>query len=461
MHTLRARLTVLYVAVTGGMFLVLGVAVYGLVGVMLMRQVDQTLRETASVVLEAVEPQEGGRIQVALSPELPLPPGTVVQVWDRENQLVMTWPEDRRYGVQMALQQGWGTAPFFRTEHVHQQLWRVLQVPILLGNRRLGTLQVAMPLNTVQHAQHIVLTVLLGVTLLAILVTAVVGYFSVRLALEPLAHVTALADQITHADDLSRRLPVPSGAGDEVWTLVQAFNATLGRLESLFQAQRRFIADIGHELRTPLTVIKGNAQWMRRIGKLDQDALNSIEEETDRMNRLIDDLLLLARAEAGKLPLRRDAVMLDAVLADVLREMQVVAREKGVHLEAVIPRPVQVQGDPDRLKQVFLNLVGNAVKYTPPGGEVQVVLEADDDQAICRVQDTGPGIPPEDLPHVFERFYRSDKARSRGKGFGLGLSIAYWIVKHHRGRIEVDSRLGEGTTFTVYLPRQAFQPELA
>jgi len=287
---------------------------------------------------------------------------------------------------------------------------------------------------------------------LAILVTAVVGYFSVGIALEPLAHVTALADRIIHADDLSRRLPVPSGAGDEVWTLVQAFNATLGRLEALFQAQRRFIADVGHELRTPLTVIKGNAQWMRRIGELDKEALDSIEEEADRMNRLVEDLLLLARAEAGKLPLRRDDVMLDAILTDVLREMQVVARAKGVHLQADMPQPVQVRGDADRLKQVFLNLVGNAVKYTPEGGKVMLSLTVEGEWAVCRVQDTGPGIPPEDLPHVFERFYRADKARSRGKGFGLGLSIAYWIVKHHGGRIDVASRVGEGTTFTVYLP---------
>jgi len=164
MHTLRARLTLLYVAVTGGMFLVLGVTVYGLVGVLLMRQVDQTLRETASVVMEAIQPQEGGRIQVDLPPETPLPPGTVLQVWDRESRLVMVWPEDRRYGAGVALPEGWGTAPVFRTVHVHQQPWRVLRVPVLLGSRRLGTVQVAMPLGTVRHAQHVVLVVLLIAT---------------------------------------------------------------------------------------------------------------------------------------------------------------------------------------------------------------------------------------------------------------------------------------------------------
>ena len=458
MRTLRARLTLLYVLVTGGMFLLFGAAVYGVVGVLLMRQVDRTLIQTGTALVMQIKVRDIQRPEVSMPPDLVVTAGVVVQVWDREGRPV---PLPGGWSQRAPLSaRGFSVdRPTLLTERHGHQAWRVLAEPIFFTGRRVGTLEVGMALTPVKQARQAVLVALVSVTLLAMLLAALVVYFSVGVALEPLAHATALADQITHADDLSRRIPVPRGAGDEVWTLVQAFNATLARLEALFQAQRRFIADVGHELRTPLTVIKGNAQWMRRIGQLDPEALDSIEEETDRLGRLVEDLLLLARAEAGKLPLRREAVSLDAVFADVLREMQVVARQKGVALEVQIEQPVQVVGDPDRLKQVFINLVGNAVKYTPKGGRVTLRLSEDDGWAVCEVSDTGPGIPPEDLPHVFERFYRADKARSRGQGFGLGLSIAYWIVKHHGGSIEAASRLGEGTTFTVRLPLREEAPE--
>ncbi len=450
MRTLRARLTLLYVAVTGGMFLVFGAAVYGVVGVLLMNHVDRTLRHTAHVMMSQVRRDEFGNIVVPIPDDLALAAGMAVQVWDRQGRLVGASHNVREYAHPLSPQGLSVTQPTLRTEALQGHPWRVLSEPIYVGDRRVATLQVAMPLEAIYRAKQVVLLSVGAVALLAVLLAALVSYFSVKAALEPLTRVTAVADQITHADDLSRRIPVPQGAGDEVWTLVQAFNATLSRLEALFQAQRRFIADVGHELRTPLTVIKGNAQWMRRIGKLDWEALDSIEEEADRLSRLVDDLLLLERAEAGKLPLRREMVDLGAIAADVLREMQVVAREK-IRLQADI-QPVMVCGDPDRLKQVLLNLVGNAIKYTPQGGVVRLMVGQKGSYAVATVQDTGPGIPPEDLPHIFERFYRADKARSRGKGFGLGLSIAYWIVKHHDGRIEVASRPGEGTTFTVTLP---------
>jgi len=454
MHTLRARLTLLYVLVAGGVFLTFGMAVYGLVGILLMRQVDGTLALAARKMWESTRLLTNEEAPFNFSVDLPPTVGAVVQVWDRTGRLKGASVGVGEQAMPLSVRGLSSSRPLYTTEHWRKGKWRVLSVPVVINNRRLGTLEVAAPLTTVEQAREAVFWALLGATALAMLLLAVVSYVGVQMALEPLAHVTALADQITHADDLSRRLSVPPGAGDEVWTLVQAFNATLARLEALFRAQRRFVADVGHELRTPLTVIKGNAQWMRRIGRLDVEALDSIEEETDRLSRLVDDLLLLARAEAGKLPLRREVVDLDAIAADVLREIQVMARDK-VHLEAYL-EPLQVCGDADRLKQVVLNLVGNAVKYTPKGGKVTIALEKAEAWVLCRVSDTGPGIPAEDLPHVFERFYRADKARSRGKGFGLGLSIAYWIVKHHGGRIEVASEVGKGTTFTVYLPRLDF-----
>ena len=166
------------------------------------------------------------------------------------------------------------------------------------------------------------------------------------------------------------------------------------------------------------------------------------------------DLLLLAQAESGKLPLDNRVVELDTLLLEVLNQMNVLARDKvQLHLGDI--DQVQVCGDQDRLKQVLMNLVGNAINYTPQGGSVTLGLGKDGAQSILTIQDTGQGIPEEDLPHVFERFYRGEKSRTRsrdGKGFGLGLSIAYWIVRNHGGRIEVESTEGEGATFTVWLP---------
>jgi signal transduction histidine kinase len=203
-----------------------------------------------------------------------------------------------------------------------------------------------------------------------------------------------------------------------------------------------------------LTVIKGNVDLMRRIGYSDPESLDSIENEVDRLTRLVGDLLLLAQAESGKLPLDRRVVELDTLLLEAMQQMRVLARDRLQMRIGEIDQ-VLICGDQDRLKQVLVNLIGNAINYTPSGGEVIMGLSKEGGQARLIVADTGPGIPAEDLPHVFERFYRGEKSRTRsrdGKGFGLGLSIAYWIVRNHGGRIEVDSGEGKGTTFCVWLP---------
>jgi signal transduction histidine kinase len=280
------------------------------------------------------------------------------------------------------------------------------------------------------------------------------GWITTRRALQPLSTVTRTASEITRADDLSRRIPGQRSKVDEVGQLIQAFNQTLERLEDLFNVQRRFVADVGHELRTPLTVIKGNAELMRREGKLDMELLDRMDREVDRLTRMVGDLLLLAQAEAGKLPMDRRQVEVDTLLLEVYQQAHVLAGgKKEVRIEDI--DQVLVCGDRDRLKQVILNLVSNAVSYTQEKGEILLRLYKQDGMACFSVQDNGPGIPEADLDHIFERFYRAEKSRSRHdseKGFGLGLSIAYWIVTNHGGEIQVDSKEGVGTTFHVKLP---------
>jgi signal transduction histidine kinase len=280
----------------------------------------------------------------------------------------------------------------------------------------------------------------------------VVSWFSIQQALAPLATVTQTAEQITHADDLSRRIVYVASPKDEIGILIRAFNRTLERLENLFTSQQRFLADVSHELRTPLTVIKGNADLIRKLGP-DDESLDTIKDEADRMTRMVGDLLLLAQAESGKLPLTSASVALDELLTDVFQQMRVLAGEK-VHLKLTEIDQAVVMGDRDRLKQVLINLASNAIHYTPAGGEVYLSLSKTGSIARLVVRDTGPGISTVDLPHIFDRFYRGEKSRTRSKtgGFGLGLSIAYFIVEAHGGRIEVDSHEGQGTTFAVYLP---------
>jgi signal transduction histidine kinase len=192
---------------------------------------------------------------------------------------------------------------------------------------------------------------------------------------------------------------------------------------------------------------------MRRMKEVDPESLASMYEEVGRLTRLVGGLLLLAQAESGKLALNLSPVSLDVLLMEVFQEMHVLAGTR-VHMSIKEIDQLEVRADRDRIKQVLLNLVGNAIQYTPQGGDVLLSLAKVGSQARVIVRDTGPGIPAADLPHIFERFYRAEKSRTRSKsgGFGLGLSIAQWIVENHGGRIEVESKEGRGTTFTIWLP---------
>ena len=451
--SLRSRLTLLYASIVGGILLLFGVAIYGSVGLTITHQLDDLLRRTAEEVTPNIRVDSDG-LHVTALPTLDLPADVYVQLWGRDNQLLdasqnilnFTRPLDPT-GLQSSV-------PIFHYVTQGSAQLRVLTVPLEASNRLVGTLQVGTRLDLVIATQRTLLVALMIGTILFVLVTWLAGWFSTRQALEPLGRVTKTALQITHADDLSRRIPYHGPPQDEVCQLITAFNQTLSRLENLFHTQRRFLADVGHELRTPLTVIKGNVGLMRRIKEFDEESLTTIESEVDRLTRLVGDLLLLAQAESGKIPLAHEVVELDTLLLEVMNEMRVLARDRlALRLDNI--DQVLVCGDRDRLKQVIVNLVGNAINYTPVGGEISIGLAKTAGRAQLTITDTGPGIPPEDLPHIFERFYRGEKARTRqrdGKGFGLGLSIAYWIVRNHGGRIEVNSTVGQGSTFCVWLP---------
>lgn len=455
--SLRLRLTILYSALTGGILLVFGSLLFFLVNIFLINQVDNTLQTTALDVIRDVRVNSVGELNLVTLPQLDLTSNVHIQVWDRSGQLRTASPGISYLGDSIdpgALEQD---KVIFEDAYVQTAHLRVLTVPLVIRvedeQRPVGTIQAALNLSVVDAIRRMLLELLLTTAVISIILAASASWFIIGEAVAPLADVTRTALQISGANDLSRRIPYRGSENDEGGQLVAAFNATLERLETLFSAQQRFLADVSHELRTPLTVIKGNVELMRRLSCADAESLSSIEEEADRLTRLVGDLLLETQAESGKLPLHFAPLELDTLLLEVFKEMHVLARER-VRMKVSEIDQIQINGDRDRIKQVLINLVSNALKFTPPGGEITLSLARVGKEARLIVQDTGPGIPAEDIPHIFERFFRTEKSRTRTKsgGFGLGLSIAYWIIENHGGRIEVNAPQGKGTTFCIWLP---------
>jgi len=455
--SLRARLALLSISIVGGVLLIFGVAVYLSVSITLTNQVDHTLEGAAAQIIRN---SMADRVGVTL-PELNLFADVYIQVWGTDGKLASSSLNIQGFDRPLDADSLKSVKPVFRDVFIENTQLRVLTVPLIISNsnRVIGVLQAASSLEMVQAIQEVLIWVLLIGAAISMTIAGLASWFSTGRALSPLETVTQTADQIVRADDLSRRIPY-QGPPDEVGHLIMAFNQTLSRLENLFNTQRRFLADVGHELRTPLTVIRGNVDLMRLMSGGDEESkesLDSIQSEVDRLTRMVGDLLFLAQAESGKLPLAHDLVELDTLILEVYNQMLVLAKDKLTMRVEEIDQ-VQVCGDKDRLKQVLVNLLANAIKYTPSGGEVRISLGKVENQAKIVVSDNGPGIPAEDLPHIFERFYRGEKSRTRsrdGKGFGLGLSIAYWIVRNHGGKIEVTSKEQQGTSFTVWLPLEA------
>jgi two-component system, OmpR family, sensor kinase len=452
--SLRNRLTLLYSSLVGGILLLFGVAVYVSVTTTIRNELDEELRRMGEEIISHIqwEVDEGLTLQSGDVSELLA--DHLLQIRNDKGRLVYTTLNASPYTNLLGMANMSTATPTMRDVTLGPNRLRLFIVPLTAGNRRVGMMHIGTSLDVVLKTQSTLRTVLLIGIPLAISVSAMGFWFSTRQALSSLQNVTEVAAQITRADDLSRRIPYDGPPDDEIGFLISSFNQTLARLEALFNTQRRFLTDVGHELRTPLTVIKGNTSLMRRMSCGDEESLASIENEVDRLTRMVGDLLLLAQAESGKIPMVNQEVELDTLLLEVMGQMSVLARERLTLRLGDIDQ-VLVCGDRDRLKQVLVNLLGNAINYTQAGGMVIVGLGKANNQARLVITDNGPGIAPEDLPHIFERFYRAEKSRTRsreGKGFGLGLSIAYWIVRNHGGHIDVDSKLGKGTTFCVWLP---------
>ncbi len=455
--SLRIRLTLWYVALLAMTLLIFSGYIYWRFHNSVMGQVDVSLKAIASQVLVNVDMegdqgfpafQNTGEMAAILHQtgetdiivRLLSPTGTV---WDGLGRF-------REVPATVPAQEGFSTIA-----EGDERTWRVYSLPLRSANGTIvGWLQTIQRLDTVARTLEGLREQFYWGIPLALLLTAVGGFFLADRALRPIDRITRTAYAIS-ASDLSRRIHY-RGVKDELGRLADTFDAMLDRLQAAFEHERRFTDDAAHELRTPLTILKGQigVTLSRQRTKADYiRTLQSLEQEVDRLIRLSTDLLFLSRLDQGRMVWRHDCVDLGDLIPVVVEQMETMASEKGLTVATSLEGNLRVRGDQDHLIRLFLNLLDNALKYTPAGGKVQVTARRAGAWVEAAVRDTGPGIPAEALPHLFERFFRVDADRSRRTGgAGLGLAIAHEIVRRHGGTLTVQSQEGEGTTFLVRLP---------
>ncbi len=323
----------------------------------------------------------------------------------------------------------------------------------------------ALPTSVAELSAQLLVGTMIVLAPIIFLLSMLVAYLVVGSAFRPVDQLINEVEAITDGRSLHRRLPTDT-SNDELSRLSHTVNAMLARLEGSFAGLRRFTADASHELKTPLTVLRADVERSMHPATNRGERMVALEEalqETARMSDLVDSLLTLARADEGRFDLHRTPVELEPLVRDVYETAVILGEDAGLTLSMPVLENAVVMGDRTRLRQLLLNLVTNAIKYTPRGGRVEMtVTRKPHDEIAIAVRDTGIGISASDLPHVFDRFWRADRARSRTSergGFGLGLSISQWIAQAHGGSLTVQSRLGRGTVFTVTLPFEREEQE--
>jgi len=457
LSSLRARLALWYLLMLGTVLLFLGTVIFWEVRGSLYQGVEGMLEARAAAVSGQVGVVAAGPRY--LGHDAPLEEAeTAVYLFSAhgrlQDQIAGAAELPPRPGILAALHGSQGGVTVKES--------RYYMVPVFDHQERVaGAIQVVTSLDTVNDQVNKLLALLLLAAPALLAVATAGGVFLAGRALAPIDRITRTARAI-EAGNLAGRLGL-APRDDEVGRLAATFDGMLDRLERAFiqqeraaGQQRQFAADASHELRTPLTIIKGDLDVLlrrQRSAEEYEEVVRDVDEEVTRLGGLVEDLLTLARADSGQAELAREFVYLDALVDEAAAGVRRLAEAKGVAVETRLAPDIAVVGDPVRLRQLVVNLLGNAVKYTPAGGRVRVTLGAVAAQARLDVADSGIGIAPEDLPHVFDRFFRADKARARAEGgTGLGLAIARWSAETHGGRIDVRSRPGEGSVFTVWLP---------
>jgi heavy metal sensor kinase len=456
--SLRLQLTAWYLLFFTSVFVLFSLFLYHLLAKALYERLDDTLLSEANTAIglfqDELEESKGDVSVAAHEAVLEIRVrGLLVAILEGRQILAASGPLPHREFFDLAARSGWRGRPERTTIPGRGgSALRSLADPFTLNGRRLMLL-VAEPVDPIADDLRLVRRVLFVALPAIVLVVGLGGFWLADRSLAPVRRMAAQAETIT-GRNLESRLDA-GAAGSELRLLADSFNELLSRLDRSFATMRRFAADASHELRTPLAIIRGEADVAlaaKRTAAEYQESIAVMRDEARRLSRLVEDLLNLARADADSVKLRVEPFYLNDLLAECCRSVQPIAASKGIELGCRCPEDVMFHGDQELLRRLVLNLLENALHYTPRGGKVSAHLAADGATIRLEVADTGIGIPPEAAPHVFERFYRADPARSREQGgFGLGLSIVKWIAEYHRGTVQLSSQPGVGSTFTVLL----------
>ncbi len=459
---LRVRLTLWYGTALALVLIIFSVVLYAITARSLRDTVDESLEDTAMTAVRSLE--ERGFLPLINEEELlsQFPELTRIdkffQIFSPSGTITIRSPNIKQHEVplsRIALDTAFaGQRIFESAKYPKEPPLRLISVPIMYRGNLLYIVQVGTSMESVGETLQRFLVLLVVAIPIALAVSLAGGWFLAGRALRPVDKITLAAQRIA-AGDLSQRLSIPA-AHDEIGRLAATFNNMIGRLDTSFRQIRQFTSDASHELRTPLTVMKGETDLvLRRPRSLDDYklVLESNLEEIDRMTRIVDELLFLSRADMGEVRVESLPVAMESLVEDIHRQAKLLAQDRNIEVLLGTVMPVVVQGDDLRLRELLLNLVENAMKYSHPGGKVEISLLNDGREARLSVTDQGIGIAPADHKKIFQRFYRTDVARGHTKkGTGLGLAICAWIVELHKGRIEVKSDLGHGSAFTVVLP---------
>jgi len=458
-HSIKFRFTIWYLLVLAVLLIALSAGVYFYLSRSLYHNLDDSL-ELRSTQLRSIpailESISQGEFQEELGE-------IVILYFYSGDQLVEVSPRGISIPSNESISQAiGGTSSFATVQTSEGERLRLLAVPINISipgpppGIQPAALVIAHSTKQIDQALAGLLRTLIIAVPLALALAAAGGIFLARRALKPVDKIAQTAREIGESD-LSQRINV--NTKDELGRLAATLNEMIGRLEKAFQRQKQFTGDASHELRTPLAVIEAEstlALQKERPSSDYQRSLEIISQESRQMSSLIDQLLTLARADAGKEQWNFTEVNLGKLISNLSADVEVLCQEKGLSLRLGKTKDLVVKGDEAKLRELFMNLLDNAISYTPAPGTVSVSFRREEQMAVVAIMDTGIGIPAEEMPFIFERFYRVDKSRSRAEGgSGLGLAICRHIAETHGGKIEVESKVGAGSTFSVWLPLQS------
>lgn len=448
LQSIKFRLTLSYLAAIAAMLVVFGTFAYYLLSRNLYRGLDEALRTRFNEIERTIK-YDGSRF--LLDEKVP----ELVMIYDADGKLRQRLgPNVEFSNIDATVEQAlFGKADFKSAERAEGPAVRLYAAPFNVDSQTRVAIVVGRATNEIVSVLAIFRMVILNSSIFVVILAGVGGVFLTDRTLRPVEQIAETARTIGESD-LSRRIDVRTD--DELGRLAATLNGMIGRLETAFRKERQFVADASHELRTPLAIIQAESSLALEKSRSQDEYRRSLEvvsQEVAYMSEVVGKMLLLARSDSGSETLDFEDIKLRPLLDELAQDLELIVQDKGLTLELGPMEELKVRGDRVKLRQLFLNVLDNAVRYTPGGGTITASLARRDGHAVAAVADTGIGIPAEHLPFIFDRFYRVDKARTAGDGgTGLGLAIAQSVARMHGGEIEVESEAGRGTTFRVVLP---------